>query len=75
MWGFSPISSFDNFRYYVVFIDYFTKFQLCLMNHKSEVNPIFENFKKVIENYFQTSILTTYLDGGGEYIGLTITLQ
>ena len=76
MWGPAPIPSFDKFRFYVIFVDYFTKYTwLYPLHHKSDVSTVFTNFRKLVENFFQSSIKTVYSDGGGEYQALTSCLS
>ena len=59
------------FLYYVIFVDHFTKYTwLYPLKNKSDTTFIFENFKQLVEKYFQTPILIVYSDGGGEYAGL-----
>jgi hypothetical protein len=68
----SPLSSFDGFKYYVIFVDHFTKYILFyLLNKKSDVKNTFICFKAIVENYFKEKIVTLYSDNGGEYIALT----
>ncbi|CAH9118016.1 unnamed protein product [Cuscuta europaea] len=69
VWGPSHINSVDGFRYYVIFVDHYTKYiWFYTITHKSEVTSIFQQFKKIVENFFQKSIKMVYSDGGGEYI-------
>ena len=67
VWGHAPLISFDNFRYYVIFVDYFTKYTwLFLIKNKSDVPSVFQRFKSLVEHYFSTTIQTIYTDGSGE---------
>ena len=76
VWGPALAESFDPFSYYVVFVDYYTKYSwLYLLKHKYEVTLIFENFRNVVQNFFNTKIKTVYSDEGGEYQGLVSTLN
>ena len=76
VWGSAPIISYDHYRYYVIFVDYFTKYTwLYPLKHKSDVTSIFECFKTIVENYFATTIQTVYSDGGGEYQSLSHVLS
>ena len=67
----SPVSSYDGFHYYVIFVDHFIKYirfdQLC---QKSNVHSTFVAFKQLVENYFTTTIKTLYTDNGGEFLAL-----
>ncbi|KAJ0039048.1 hypothetical protein Pint_22927 [Pistacia integerrima] len=74
VWGPAPILGFAQSRYYVIFVDHYTKYTwLYLLKLKSEVPLIFTRFKNLVENYFQTKILTLYTDGGTEYNGVHTT--
>ena len=60
--------SIDGFRYYVQFVDHFTRFTwLYLLKSKSEVFSKFLEFKAMVETQFSTRIKTLRFDGGGEY--------
>ncbi|KAL6311733.1 hypothetical protein AAG906_020728 [Vitis piasezkii] len=70
VWGPSPIESIDGFRYYLIFIDYFTKYVwLFPMAYKSDVYS-FPKYKSMVEKYFNASLVTLYTDGGTEYKSL-----
>ncbi|KAJ9548563.1 hypothetical protein OSB04_021106 [Centaurea solstitialis] len=67
----SPITSFDGFKYYIIFVDHFTKYTwLCPLKHKSDSLTTFIRFQHLVENYFQTKIKQLFSDNGGEYIKL-----
>ena len=67
----SPIISHDDFKYYVIFIDHFTKYiWFYPLKQKSEVKDVFIRFKAIVEKYFDKNIKTLYSDNGGEYIVL-----
>lgn len=67
----SPVFSIDGFKYYVVFIDHFSKYVwLYPLKHKSDVLSTFTAFKALVENYFKSKSVTLYSDNGGEYIAL-----
>lgn len=68
VWGPSPITSHKGFRYYIIFVDYYSRFTwIYFMTHKSEVPKIFALFKAQIENLLNTTIKTLRTDGGTEY--------
>ncbi|KAM0005355.1 putative RNA-directed DNA polymerase [Helianthus debilis subsp. tardiflorus] len=70
VWG-PTQTSIDGFKYYVIFVDYFSKYiWLFPLKRKSDVAIIFPQFKSLVEKYFQTSIISLFTDNGGEYIGL-----
>lgn len=67
----SPILSVDNYKYYLILIDHFTRYSwLYPLKRKSDVHTIFTVFKALVENRFQTRIGTLFSDNGGEFIAL-----
>ena len=65
----SPVSSSDDFNYYVIFVYHYTKYiWLYSLRRKSDVHSTFVTFKKLVENYFTTTIKTLYTDNGGEFL-------
>ena len=68
VWGPTPITSVNGFRYYVIFVDHFTRFTwLYPLKSKFEVFSKFLLFKALIETQFSTKIKTFKSGGGGEY--------
>jgi len=69
LWGPTPVNSIDGFRFYVLFVDHYTRFTwLYLPKSKSEVFTKFTHFKAMVETQFSTKIKIFRSDGGGEYI-------
>ncbi|RVW64789.1 Retrovirus-related Pol polyprotein from transposon RE1 [Vitis vinifera] len=69
VWGPSPISSYEKFKYYVTFIDDHTRFTwVYFLRSKSEVFRTFTEFLAYVDNQFSTSIKTLRTDSGGEYL-------
>lgn len=67
VWGPAPITSINDFRYYLSFIDEFSKFTwVYLLQHKSDVFDVFKYFKAYIETQLNTQIKILRTDGGGE---------
>ncbi|CAA7014904.1 unnamed protein product [Microthlaspi erraticum] len=67
----SPIVSVDNFKYYVILVDHYTRYSwLYPLKRKSDVRETFIAFKSLVENRFQQKIQTMYSDNGGEFIAL-----
>lgn len=67
----SPIISFDNFKYYLVLVDHFSRYTwLYPLQKKSQVKEVFISFKSLVENKFQTKIGTLFSENGGEFIAL-----
>ncbi|KAK0574427.1 hypothetical protein LWI29_023559 [Acer saccharum] len=76
VWGPAHVPSFDNFKYYVIFVDYFSKYTwLYPLKHKSDVPQVFRRFRLLVENFFNTRIKTVYSDGSGEAHSLGLDLQ
>jgi len=68
----SPLLSVDCFKYYVIFVDHFTKYiWFYLLKKKYDVKNTFIRFKAIVENYFKEKIVTLYSENEGEYIALT----
>ena len=67
----SHITSFDGYRYYIIFIDHFTRYTwIYFLKNKSDSLSTFIRYKQLVENYFNCSIKCLYLDDGGEYVKL-----
>ena len=65
----SPITSIDNFKYYVFFIDHYSRYTwLYPLKKKLQVQEVFIAYKALVEKKFQTSIGTLFSDNGGEYV-------
>jgi transposase InsO family protein len=68
VWGLAPVESIDQNKYFVIFVDHFTKYiWFYPIEYKSNVFNIFPTFKNLVENYFKTKIISLYSDGGGEF--------
>ncbi|KAF8389672.1 hypothetical protein HHK36_024191 [Tetracentron sinense] len=71
VWGPSSIKSINGYRFYVIFIDHFTKFTWFYpLKQKSDVESVFINLHNYITNQFTTTIKHLYTDNGGEYLKL-----
>lgn len=67
----SPVPSVSGYKYYVIFIDDFSRFSwIYPLYAKSEVFDQFVKFKLMVENQFSTTIKQLQSDGGGEYNSL-----
>ncbi|OMO82468.1 Integrase, catalytic core [Corchorus capsularis] len=65
VWGPVRVTSSDGFKYYVSFVDYYTRYTwLFPMTNKSDVFNIFKKFKVLVERLFNRNILTIYSDCG-----------
>jgi transposase InsO family protein len=67
----SPILSSSGCKFYVLFIDDFSRFTwLYPLRHKSDVLSYFVKFKNLVENLFSCSIKQLQTDNGGEYVSM-----
>nr|DAD45035.1 TPA_asm: hypothetical protein HUJ06_003265 [Nelumbo nucifera] len=67
----SPIYSVDGFKYYVIFVDHYTRYTWYYpLKQKSDVYDVFIRFKALVKNQFKHRIVTLYSDNGGEYQAL-----
>jgi hypothetical protein len=72
----SLIFSHNGFKYYVIFIDHFTKYiWFYPFKNKSDVKDVFIRFKAIVKKHFNSTIKTLYSDNGGEYISLATFLS
>lgn len=71
VWGPAPINSVSSFKYYVHFIDDYSRFTwIYPLKQKSEVFQAFVQFKNLVENQFNKKIKVLQCDGGGEFKAL-----
>jgi hypothetical protein len=67
VWGPAPITSYNNFRYYVTFIDDFSRNTwVYLLTSNDEVFQRFLEFTNFIENQYNTTIKIFHSDNGTE---------
>ena len=72
----SPIISTDQYKYYLILVDHFTKNTwLYPLKQKSQVKEIFPAYKELVENRFQRRIGTLFTDNGGEFMVMKAYLQ
>jgi hypothetical protein len=68
VWGPSPILSTNGARYYVIFVDHFSKFTWFYpITCKYDVSSIFPKFQAYVECLFDRKIKSIQTDGGGEF--------
>ena len=68
VWGPAPITSLNGFRYYVSFIDAYSRFTWFFpLKNKSQVLSSFIHFKNTMENLLGSTIKIFRTDCGGEY--------
>ena len=78
VWGIAPVISHEHYKYFVTFIDDFTRFTwVYFLQSKSEVFFEFKVFLALIETQFSTKIKILRSDSGGEYMSneFQISLQ
>jgi hypothetical protein len=67
VWG-SAINSFGNKKYYISFIDDYSKFMwIYLIHRKFEAFQFFKEFQTLVELMLNHKIITMQTDWGGEY--------
>ncbi|WKA04900.1 hypothetical protein VitviT2T_022897 [Vitis vinifera] len=68
VWGPSPVASIGGSRYFVVFIDDYSRYSWIFpMKSRSEILSIYSNFAKMIETQFSKRIKTFRSDNALEY--------
>ena len=68
VWGITPVSSHAKYKYFVTFIDNYSRFTWIYFLHtKDEVFPVFQKFLAFIETQFSSCIKVLRSDNGGEY--------
>ena len=71
VWGPSPILSINGNRYYISFIDAYSRFTwLFPIQNKSDVKYVFISFQTMVNRLFSRKIKSVQLDWGGEYRSL-----
>lgn len=69
LWGPSPVTSSQGFRYYAIFVDNFSRLTWFYpLKSKSEFYTVFIRFQNLVENQFQNKIKQFQSDGGGEFV-------
>ena len=69
LWGPSPVVSSQGFKYYVIFIDDYSRFTWFYpLKHKSEFFSVFIRFQTMVETQYRQSIAQFQCDGGGEFV-------
>ena len=68
MFGDLPVASIGGSRYFVVFIDNYSRYSWIFpMKSRSEILPIYNNFAKMVETQFSKRIKTFRSDNALEY--------
>eukprot|EP00268_Persea_americana_P059265 TRINITY_DN7252_c0_g2_i3.p1 TRINITY_DN7252_c0_g2~~TRINITY_DN7252_c0_g2_i3.p1 ORF type:complete len:904 (-),score=94.40 TRINITY_DN7252_c0_g2_i3:300-3011(-) len=69
VWGIAPVISHSHYKYFVTFIDDYSRFTWIYFLHaKSDVFSVFKVFLSYVENQFSTTIKILRSDSGGEYV-------
>lgn len=68
LWGSAPVISVQGYRYYVSFVDEYTRFTwIFRLKTKDATLPIFKIFKTQVEKQFERPIKCLQSDWGGEF--------
>lgn len=69
IWGPAPIPTMGGARYYVIFVDDYTRFTwVYLLHHRSDFLQIYKEFSAMIKTQFSKTIKIFRSDSGGEYL-------
>lgn len=69
LWGPSPVLSVQGFKYYVIFIDHWSRYcRFFPLKYKSDFYSTFCKFQSLVENQFNSKLGIFQCDGGGEFI-------
>jgi len=69
VWGISPVISHANYRYFVTFIDDYSRYTwVYFLRNKSEVFSMFKLFLALVNTQFSATVKTLRSDSGGEYM-------
>ena len=69
VWGIAPVVSHAHYKYFVTFIDDFSRFTwVYFLRAKGEIFLVFQRFLTLLETQFSASIKVLRSDSGGEYM-------
>jgi histone deacetylase 1/2 len=76
VWGLTPLFSSDSYRYFVIFVDAYTKYVWYYpLVAKSDVYSVFHQFQTLVERQFSLKIKSVQTDWGSEYRKLSTFFQ
>ena len=76
LWGPAPVQSTNGYRYYIHFIDAYSRYTwIFMLRNKSEALKTFESFKNNVEHQLGFQIKDVQCDNGGEYKVFTKLLE
>jgi len=68
LWGHAPIMSIKGFRYYIIFVDAYTRYTwLYPLKLKSDAFSVFTIFHKFVELQYQTKLRALQTDNKGQF--------
>lgn len=68
LWGPSPVLSTEGYRYYIMFVDAYTRYTwLYPLRRKSNSLSIFKTFHKFVDLQFESKLKALQTDNGGEF--------
>lgn len=71
MWGPVILSSTKGYKYYISFVDDFTKFTwIFLLFAKTDAKQVVIQFQAYVERFFERQLKCLQTDWGGEFCGL-----
>ena len=69
VWGMAPVTYQANYKYFVTFIDDYSRFTwIYFLHSKDEVLSFFKIFHAHIRTRFSANIKILHFDNGGEYM-------
>lgn len=73
LWGPAPILYCQQFKYYVSFVDDYTRFcWLFPLKRKSDFFSCFVKFHALVENQFDRKLKVLQIDGGSEFTSMAL---